>query len=298
MNMIKRILPAAFVGAMLLGTSSCQNGSSGSMTSYKGLSYKIVRHGTGKKAQIGDIIEFEIVAKSDTNKLGNTWTDLKTPPSMPLQATMKPAEWQAIFQVMQAGDSALVEISCDTILHYMPPTQQQLPPWMKKGNKVTLNISLLSVKSAAEMTQAEDKALQDYFAKNNLKPTKTNSGMYYIITKEGSGPAIEKGQKVSMNYVGKLLNGTVFDKNVDSNFHNTREFSFPVGIGRVIPGWDEGIMLLKKGSKATLFIPSPLAYGPQSPSPVIPPNSSLIFDVEVTDVQAGAPAGADEQPHP
>jgi FKBP-type peptidyl-prolyl cis-trans isomerase len=81
------------------------------------------------------------------------------------------------------------------------------------------------------------------------------------------------------------MDGETFDSNIDTTFHHKQPFTLPLGMGRVIPGWDEGLALLKKGSKATLYIPSPLAYGPQSPSPKIAPNSILIFEVEVTDIK-------------
>ncbi len=88
-----------------------------------------------------------------------------------------------------------------------------------------------------------------------------------------------------MNYIGKTLNGNVFDKNVDSAFNNIRPFSFALGTGKVIKGWDEGIALLNKGSKATFYIPSALAYGPQAPSRAIGANAVLLFDVELTDIK-------------
>jgi FKBP-type peptidyl-prolyl cis-trans isomerase FkpA len=127
--------------------------------------------------------------------------------------------------------------------------------------------------------------LQEYFAKNNLQPQKTTSGLYYIIEKTGSGPKPTQGQVVTVNYTGKTLDGNTFDSNVDPQFKHVAPFEFQAGSGQVIPGWDEGIMLLNKGSKAKFFIPSTLAYGPQSPGPGIEPNSILMFDVEVTNIK-------------
>ncbi len=299
--MINRILPLALSGAVLLGAAGCQSGSS-SMKNLKGISYRIVKDKPGKTAQVGDIVEFQLIAMADTTHLANSWTEQKTVPSMEVQETTQPAQWQAIFPVLSAGDSAIVEISCDTMLKYNPPPpgkENMLPPWLKKGKKVTLNISLISLKSkadfekenkekAAKLAQDDDKTLQDYFTKNNLKPTKTATGLYYIMSNPGSGPAMEKGQNVTMKYKGKLLDGTVFDTNMDSSFHHAEPFTFPVGVGRVIPGWDEGVMLLKKGAKASFYIPSGMAYGVNSPNPAIPANSILAFDVEVTDVKAAS----------
>src|SRR5690606_24122949 len=127
----------------------------------------------------------------------------------------------------------------------------------------------------------DDKLITEHLAKNKIKATKTESGIYYNITKEGTGPQAEAGKKVSVNYTGMLLNGEKFNSNVDPQFQHVQPFEFVLGAGNVIKGWDEGIALLKKGGKATLYIPSTLAYGANSPSPKIPANSVLVFDVEL-----------------
>ena len=137
---------------------------------------------------------------------------------------------------------------------------------------------------AGQQAPIDDKILRDYFAKNNITPQKTASGLYYTITKEGTGEKAKSGQKVSMSYLGKTLDGKKFDANVDENFHNIKPFSFTLGVGQVIKGWDEGVALLSKGGKATFYIPSSLAYGPQAMGAAIPANSNLIFDVEVLDI--------------
>lgn len=107
--------------------------------------------------------------------------------------------------------------------------------------------------------------------------------MYYIITKEGTGKQILAGETVTMNYTGRHLDGTVFDSNTDPKFKHAEPFVVEIGAGKVIRGWDKGIALLKKGSQATLYIPSRMAYGTEG-APHIPENSVLIFDVEVTNV--------------
>jgi len=298
--MTTRILSIACAGALLSATIGCQSGSG--FKTYQAISYKIVKHGTGKKATISDFAEIQLVAKADTNTLADSWHQIKEGLIIPIKSDSKDrTDWQGLLQFMTAGDSIYAEVPCDSILKSIPMERQgQLPKWLRKGNKVILNISCISImteeeknkkekeKAAAQLVK-DDQGLQEYFTKNNIKPIKTQSGLYYIISKEGSGPAIAAGQKVTMNYTGKLLSGTPFDSNIDSNFHHVAPFSFQVGTHQVIPGWDEGVLLLKKGAKAQLFIPSNLAYGAQSPSPTLPANSDLIFDVEVTDVSA-APA--------
>lgn len=106
---------------------------------------------------------------------------------------------------------------------------------------------------------------------------KTESGLFYKIESEGTGDKPEKGQTVAVHYEGRLTDGMVFD----NSRQRGEPISFPVGVGRVIPGWDQGISLLKVGSKATLIIPPDLGYGAAGAGGVIPPNAWLIFEVEL-----------------
>ena len=110
---------------------------------------------------------------------------------------------------------------------------------------------------------------------------KTGSGLRYKILKNGNGQKAGKGNMVSVHYEGSLTNGQVFD----SSFQRNQPIDFQLGIGQVIPGWDEGIGLLKVGDKARFVIPSELAYGSAGAGGVIPPNATLIFDVELMDVK-------------
>jgi len=110
---------------------------------------------------------------------------------------------------------------------------------------------------------------------------KTDSGLRYQILQNGSGKKAEKGNNISVHYKGQLIDGTVFD----SSYQRKQPIDFQVGIGQVIKGWDEGLQLLKVGDKARLVIPSDLAYGSQGAGGVIPPNATLIFDVELMDVK-------------
>ena len=108
----------------------------------------------------------------------------------------------------------------------------------------------------------------------------TESGLRMIIHKEGSGEKPRAGQTVSVHYTGLLETGKKFDSSHDRG----RPFKFPLGQGRVIKGWDEGIALMSKGEKRTLVIPPELGYGSQDKGR-IPPNSTLIFEVELVDFQ-------------
>ena len=110
---------------------------------------------------------------------------------------------------------------------------------------------------------------------------KTESGLYYKIIQKGDGARPTAGQTVSVHYKGMLPEGSTFD----SSYDRGTPIDFPVGMGHVIAGWDEGIMLLNKGDKARFVIPSDLGYGAQGAGGVIPPNATLIFDVELMDIK-------------
>ncbi len=117
-------------------------------------------------------------------------------------------------------------------------------------------------------------------AESNQEVT-TPSGLKYVDQVVGTGEAAAAGQNVSVHYTGWLENGKKFDSSVDRG----QPFSFPLGAGRVIKGWDEGVQGMKVGGKRKLTIPSDLGYGSRGAGGVIPPNATLIFDVELLGVR-------------
>jgi FKBP-type peptidyl-prolyl cis-trans isomerase FkpA len=142
-----------------------------------------------------------------------------------------------------------------------------------------LSLGLLSVSCFKHINQAEvdDKIIQAYLTANKLTAVKDASGLYYMKTAEGTGVAPTATSTVEVKYKGSLPNGYVFDQTpADSTFTNE--------LSELILGWQIGLPLMKEGGKATLFIPSALGYGSMYVGP-IPPNSVLIFDIELIDVK-------------
>jgi FKBP-type peptidyl-prolyl cis-trans isomerase len=131
--------------------------------------------------------------------------------------------------------------------------------------------------SGAEREAAAKKSKEAAMADLTAGFEKTDTGLHYQIIQKGDGASPESGQTVSVHYKGMFADGGVFD----SSYKRGEPIEFPVGKGNVIAGWDEGIMLLKVGDKARFVIPSDLGYGAQGAGGVIPPNATLVFDVEL-----------------
>lgn len=123
-----------------------------------------------------------------------------------------------------------------------------------------------------------DKELNEMDLENAIE---TPSGLKYIVIKEGEGESPTTGQTVTVHYTGTLENGQKFDSSRDRG----KPFSFKIGVGQVIKGWDEGVASMKEGGQRILIIPSDLGYGARGAGRVIPPNATLIFDVELLDVK-------------
>jgi len=259
-----------------------------------GLEYKII-HGPGKgnSPKATDIVVMNInVHVGDSELFNSKKLNNNEPVSFPISKPTFHGDPVEGFMLMKAGDSAVFLVPVDSL----KKTQSQLQPWMKPGQKIEYNVTMFSVKPAAVVkaeaekksktqTIIDDEKLSEYFSKNNIKAIKTPSGLYYTISKIGTGSDPKSGQTVTVNYTGKTMDGKVFDSNVDSNYHHVTPFTFVLGKHQVITGWDKGIPMIKKGGKGTIYIPSPMAYGEQSPSAAIPANSVLIFDIEVTEIK-------------
>jgi FKBP-type peptidyl-prolyl cis-trans isomerase FkpA len=297
--MIKRFALATLAGITAISFTAC-NSNEWKKTK-DGLEYKIlVDKKEGKGPSMEDYVKVNVrIYYAEKGKKDTLLNDIyamngnqaiEIPVNVPLSFK---SDWPSGLNLMTPGDSAIFRTPVDTI---MKLSQGQLPAFMKKGGHIVYSVVLVSVRSGEAMKQeqaqksasqveTDDKAIQDFIAQNNLKATKTESGLYYVITKEGSGNALTNGQEITMNYTGKTLDGKPFDSNVDPQFQHVQPFKFKLGAHQVIQGWDEGVALLKKGSQAVLLIPSALGYGSQGQG-AIPANAVLVFNVEVVDATA------------
>ncbi|MCV9388861.1 FKBP-type peptidyl-prolyl cis-trans isomerase [Reichenbachiella ulvae] len=225
----------------------------------------------------------------------------------PITIPYNVAQWDTtkvfyeVLGTINVGDSVAFQISANEL--FQNTFGQPVPPSIPAESMIQFNLGLEDqmtmeefqdyrvarmekeqqkmMEEQKELTAEQGVAIDSALAANNLEAITTESGLRYVITEEGDGAMPEKGNVVVVHYNGTLLDGTKFD----SSYDRDQPFEFPLGQGRVIPGWDEGIALLKVGTKATLYVPSALAYGPRGAGAVIKPNSILKFDVELLDIK-------------
>lgn len=239
-----------------------------------------------EKPKPGDYVYFHAQIRDGERILRSSRQD-GVAPVMQIPLTDEPGRElspvESVIKLIGLGDSVTVLIELDSM------QQQQMG--ITSGNIMYYDVVLTDIETEEErqsrldvVRQRESEiagkvgaTVQQYSAGQLAAEIKTTaSGLKYIIHEEGSGDVPKPGNNVSVHYYGVLTDGTMFD----TSYKNGEPISFPIGMGRVIQGWDEGIALLKPGGKATLFIPSLLGYGEQGSPPVIPPNAELIFYVE------------------
>ena len=295
----------AAMAMMLVGTmSACaeKNPYPGYEKNQNGLYYQFFTQNEGELPQVGDLIEVKIccMINDSTPLIPNTQNMMK------LQEPSFPGDLNEGLAMMHKGDSASFIVNTDSTFKYlfMQPTLRaefnstdvmrfeikvvDFMPEKVYAQNFANDVKNRNAQRAAQLqndyadeTAKAAKELAEYLTKNKIEAVSTESGLYYVVTEPGNGEKPEVGKPVTMHYTGKLLNGTVFDSSVERN----QPFQFVLGVGQVIPGWDEGVQLMTKGEKGLLYIPQNLAYGENSPSPSIPPFSNLVFEVELVDIK-------------
>ncbi len=276
-NFMKSILIALFSVMFIFGCSNNPD----SVTLKSGLKYNDVKVGTGAEAKNGDLIEVHFkgwIVKDSSDLFGDWSVDstkkvdliadsyaMNQPMKFVLgtESFIKGSE-EGIVGMKAGGQRAIVVPSN---LAYGPQGMGPIPP----NTSIKVLIELVSTKEAvvAKMWNVDSTLFKT-----------TASGLKYAIIQEGEGELVGKEKQATVHYSGFLLDGTKFDSSVERD----EPFTFVAGVGQVIPGWDEGVQLMKKGSKARFIVPANLAYGDRDLGK-IPPNSTLIFDVEVLDVK-------------
>ena len=266
-----------------------------------GALYKIFTQNTGDKIKLNDVITFQFIQKTDKDSvLFSTYT-AGHPAQTQIQPSQNVADLMEIFPLLTLKDSALVKVPADSIFK---GHEEQRPPFLPKGGSLTFILKIERIQSLNDaiaernatiekIKAAETADMNNYIASHKLILKTTPSGLKYAITKPSLKPKPLKGDTVLVNYVGRVLDDKVFDTSIESVaksagvFQEGRPYEpLPVivGTGGVITGWDEGLLLLHEGSKATFVIPSGLAYGAQGQGD-IKPYSTLVFDIEIVKVK-------------
>ena len=254
----------------------------------KGLWYKIVIDAKKSKSSLGDIIKLSATYATQRDSiLFSTYQQGMGPVQFTVAAPTFNGDPMEGFAMLGEGDSAVFLMPVDSAFKSQP-----MPPFVKKGEFFKIGVTVLSVmnkeqyeKQKAEEAQMqslqESKTIEEYLGKNNLHAQKTPSGLYYIIEKQGDGAKVVLGDSVKVGYTGKFLDGKVFDS---SHNPGRTPYTFKLGTNPVIQGWVEGLQLFNVGGKGMLLIPSALGYGIRGRGE-IPPNTILIFDIEVLKVE-------------
>ena len=289
---MKTISSYLWVSLVLLGAISCTN--SDFKKTKSGLLYKIYSDGKGPVAKKGEFLKANLSEKIRDSVLFASYGGM--PFYGRVDSTGPSYDPREIFTMLRKGDSAVIVLLADTIQH---KSGGQLPPFMKKKDKVIITIKvtdifasqdLLMADRAQELSKEKDREVKDvesYLAKNNIQAQKSTLGAYYVVETPGDGPKVDSGKQVSVRYTGKLFpSGKVFQSNMTGP--GNAPFKFVVGAHQIIPGWDDALRNFRQGGKGTLYIPAFLAYNDQK-GPGGKQFEDLIFDIVVDTVRDAPP---------
>ena len=282
------------------------------ITTDTGLTYKYVAKGDGERPQDGNFLTMNIAYyDANGNKLYSS-LDRNEPSALSYIDSLMTANGslEECFRFIGKGDSVVLKVNSEKL--FTESFRQPLPDSIPAESDITIYIGLQDIYTTDEFQayrmemfqKAQQKELEnsgeqlatdvaiidEYLEVEGFDATATDDGLRYVILEQGDGPVPQKGQKIRVNYTGTMISGAMFDSSVEEdakrgNVYNEgrayEPFEFTVGTGEVIQGWDMGFGILNVGTKARLFIPSPLAYGPRQRSEVITANAILVFDVEL-----------------
>ena len=280
------LLSALFL--MLSVLTGCSNAPKGYQATDNGLYYRLFTNNGGENPQIGDLLELTMSCSVND-------TVVILPLTKNIIPMTEPSFWSDFvegFSMMHKGDSAsfIVDIDSSFVNLFGYNT---LPPQFNSTDIMRFEVRLDDFYPESEFrfrmienikknypaeTEKAASELNAYLEKNGVVAQPTSTGLYYVKTQDGTGEKPSKGSTVKAHYTGCLLDGTVFDTSIERG----EPIEFVLGVGQVIPGWDEGIAMMSKGEKAVLYIPYYLAYGDRDLG-VIPPFSNLVFEVELID---------------
>ncbi len=234
------------------------------ITTASGLIYTITEKGNGKKAQKGDKISVHYTGKFTNDSVFESSLQSGTPFSFRVGQEAVIKGWDEVFLLLQEGDKATIKL------------KPELAYGDKSSGAIPANSTLIFDVQFLKILQAGIKPF-DVKGKDTVT---TKSGLKYIMVKLNKTGEATSGKKVSINYTGFMRNGKMFDSSIDRG----QPLVADVGKGRLFPGLDEAVALMRKGEKGRFIIPSALAFGERGGGP-IPPNTDIIMDLEIAEVK-------------
>lgn len=262
-----------------------------------GLKYKFHFQSGGERAELMSILSMDMVYRLQDSVLFDSKVT-GMPMYLELSEPQYPGDIYEALAMMAVGDSATFIIDAADFFT-MTVGMPELPYFINHGDRLFFDVKLNKVMDeegfmeeqnriaeqrileSEQRAADEDGILDQYLIDEGIDKQPLPSGLYFIERRQGDGAKAEPGKTVSVHYEGRLIDGTVFD----SSYERGSPLEFVVGTGQVIPGWDEGIGRMRVGGQATLIIPSFLGYGERGAGQLIPPFSTLVFDVELIDVK-------------
>jgi FKBP-type peptidyl-prolyl cis-trans isomerase FkpA len=268
----------------------------------KGAAYQIFTHNTGDKIKLNDVITFQFIQKTDKDSVLFSTYAAGHPVQAQIAASQNVGDLMEVFPLLTVKDSAIVRVPTDSIFK---GHEDQRPPFFPKGSYLNFTLKIEKVQSLNDAIAERNAAIEKvkaaevadaakYITDHKLVVKTTPTGLKYVVTTASVKRKPLKGDTVMVNYTGRTLDDKVFDSSIESiakgaNLQQQGRTYEPiqviVGTGGVIPGWDEGLLLLNEGSKATFIIPSSLAYGDKGAGDDIKPFNTLVFDVELVKVK-------------
>lgn len=281
--------------AFFLNTS-CSSGDKGELKGFKktktGLLYKFHERGDGEVSPVeGDFLDLVMVYGTEDSVLFDSrqLPISKTKKIVPMGPSIFQGDIYEGLGMMVVGDSMTLALNADSVwtkLFRLPAS----PPGMDSLDYIYFHLKLNEIVSADEMQRRKDEEaraalekervnMENYLRENYPDAIPAESGLYYYRRKIGTGDLPKTGQMVKVHYTGYFLDGTKFE----SSYDRGEPYEFRLGLGQVIPGWDEGVGYMRKGELGVLILPSKLAYGERGSPGGIPPYTPLVFELEMVD---------------
>jgi len=287
MRIMKKMFVNPLVIVMLVALTmlACSSKYPGYDKTTTGLYYKLYKVGKDTvKAKQGDWVSMNMSYKYKDSTLFNSKTAMGgTPVRFQLPASDFKGDIYEGIRMLAAGDSADFIISADSL--FMKTFRQpQRPPFIDSNSIVHFYITMLSIDSPVTMMKKEEDALKKYIEDKKITVTPMPSGLYFVETVKGKGIKIDTGAWVKTHFKVSLIDG----KQIFSTVERGEPMEFEFGKKFDTPGFEEGVAQMVKGGKATLIVPSKIAFGESGRGAMVPPYSTVIYDVEIIDVQSKA----------